>query len=107
MLSYAVDKNYIKNEGFKRWHEITWQKARYRHEIEKLEEMRAQGLSEIVIDDSDIEIKEMDKNCDYINILKESIPKLRNHYAHGSTTLHNQVLGSIQIVSEIINQIYE
>jgi hypothetical protein len=32
---------------------------------------------------------------------------LRNEYAHGSTDLHNWALRSFQIVSEIINQLYQ
>lgn len=29
-----------------------------------------------------------------------------NHYAHGSTSLHDHALGTIRLVAEIINQIF-
>lgn len=107
LLKYAVDIGHIKNEGFQIWQDRVRQKARFRYEIEKTNEMKERGLKEIELNYADIEIKDIDKNWNYINILKESLPNLRNHYAHGSPTLHIQVLGTIQIVSEIINQIYE
>lgn len=107
LLRYSIEQGHIRNEGFERWHEITWQRAKARHDTEAMNEMLEKGLTEMVIDDSDIEIKDIDKNWNYINILKKSLPKIRNNYAHGGSTLHHQVLGSFQIVSEIINQIYE
>lgn len=40
-------------------------------------------------------------------MLPDLLPMLRNDYAHGSTDLHNWALRSFQIVSEIINQLYQ
>jgi len=39
-------------------------------------------------------------------MLPDLLPMLRNDYAHGSTELHNWALRSIQVVCEIINQLY-
>ena len=105
-LHYAEDKGDIKNEGFKRWHEVAECRARTRYEDEKDDEMLNKGLDRIEIDYSEVQVTDIDRNFDYINKLIGYLPKLRNDYAHGSKTLHNRVLGTIQVVSEIINQIY-
>lgn len=107
LLRYAVDKGDIKNEGFKRWHEAAEIRARSRYEYEKLDELRQSGLEEIEMDYSEVRVTDIDKNLHYIHDLIESLPKLRNNYAHGNKMLHNQTLGTIQVVSEIINQIYQ
>ena len=73
---------------------------------EKGDEMQEKGLDRIEMDYSEVEVTDIDKNLGYINDLIEMLPKLRNHYAHGTKMLHNRVLGTIQVVSEIINQIY-
>lgn len=106
LLRYAVDKGDVKNEGFKRWHESAEIRAKTRYQYEKLDEMQQKGLEQIELDDSEVQVTDIDRNLGYINDLIEILPKFRNNYAHGSKMLHNHVLGTIQLVSEIINQIY-
>ncbi len=106
LLRYAIDYGYIENEGFQKWHQTSEKRATFRYEMEKIEEMNRKGLTEIELDFSEVEVTDQDRDWNYINILLKSIPNLRNHYAHGSTTLHNRVLSTIQIVKEIIDQIY-
>jgi phosphoenolpyruvate carboxylase len=106
LLRYAVDKGDVKNEGFKHWHEAAEIRARTRYQYERVDEMRKKGLNQIELDYSDARVTDIDRNMGYINDVIEMLPELRNHYAHGSKMLHNQVLGTIQVVAEIINQIY-
>ena len=106
LLSFAKDFGYIRNEGFTIWHEVVEKRAKHRHWMEKLEEMKNSGLDKSKIDYSEVRISERDKDYDYVKILCEVIPTLRNNYAHGSSTLHNQVLGSFHIVKDILDQIY-
>lgn len=106
LLRYAVDHKLIKNENFTAWNNRGIINSRQRHLMEKLREADERGLDEIIIDDSEATVTEEDLNWDYVGMLHKTLPKIRNDYAHGSTTLHNMVLNSIQIVSEIINQIY-
>lgn len=106
LLRYAVDKGDVKNEGFKRWHEAAEVRARTRYMYEKTDEMREKNLDQIELDYSEVQVTDIDRNIGYINDLIDILPKFRNNYAHGSKMLHNNVLGTIQLVSEIINQIY-
>lgn len=106
LLTYAIEKGFLKNENFEVWRHRTRVNAKMRTMYEEIEEMSRLDLDQMELDESKIEIKDVDRNHDYLTILLETIPYLRNHYAHGSKSLHNQVLGTIQIVAEIINQIF-
>lgn len=107
LLKYAVAQGIVKNEGFQTWRNRGEINARGRIEMEKMREMSEKNLTEISWDDSEIEVTAEDLNWDYANMLIETLPYIRNEYAHGSTNLHNLVLHTIQIVCEIINQLYE
>jgi hypothetical protein len=106
LLSYAVKKGYLKNEHFEVWRNQTRVHAWQRTTIETIEEMKRFGLNEMEFDETEIEIKDVDRDHEYLATLLETMPWLRNHYAHGSKSLHNQVLGTLRLVSEIINQIF-
>lgn len=105
LLAYAIEMGYLKNENFKDWHHHTEMRARHRMLMEDIKEMSRLGLTEMAGSDS-IEIKDVDRDHDMLQAILENFPWLRNHYAHGSKSLHNQVRGTLQVVSEIINQIY-
>lgn len=106
LLNYAIKSETIKNEGFSIWRNKARINSENRHRFELLKKMNDEGLTEIALDESDIEIKEEDMQFDYVETLKESLPFLRNEYAHGSSMLHNHALTTIIIASEIINQLY-
>lgn len=106
LLEFAVKEGYIRNEGFSIWRHQVQMRANLRYNTEVIRRIREESLKEIIIDESDIKITNEDRNWDYVSILLKTIPFLRNAYAHGSNNLDNQVIGTIRIVSEIINQIY-
>ncbi|WP_124948442.1 hypothetical protein [Sulfuriferula thiophila] len=106
LLSYAVENSHLKNENFKVWQHRTEMNAQQRTRIEAIEQMRRLNLTEIVIDNAKYEIKDEDRNHDYLATILETMPALRNHYAHGATSLDSQALDMIKLVAEIINQIY-
>lgn len=107
LLEYAVRQGLIKNEGFEAWRNRGVINSRARVEMERLREMEEKKLPEITWDDSDIEVTAEDLDWDYVSVLVDFLPKVRNRHAHGSTELHNLTLRSIQVVSEIINQLYQ
>jgi hypothetical protein len=107
LLRYAIDNGYIRNEGFSIWHKRAEMNSIDRLHMEKMQELNEKKLESIDIDESEARLLKEDYNWDYTAILLEALPTLRNHYAHGSATLHNQVIGSVGIVCEIINQIYQ
>jgi hypothetical protein len=105
-ILYAIKQGWVLNEGFDRWWSSARRRAENRATIELIKEMDQKGLEEAVFDPTEVEITEKDKDWDLVTDLSESIPKIRNEYAHGSSMLHNQVLGTFEIVSEFINQLW-
>ena len=108
LLQFAIDQNHVKNEGFETWRKITFKKARSRYKRNKSHEMHEKGLNQITLNYDEVEIGEEDKDWNYVQILYEVLPKTRNDHAHGSDELDSfhGPLHTIQIVSEVINQIY-
>lgn len=107
LLIYAVKHGYLKDENFEVWRHRTEMRAKRRNESEIWEKAKRKGLNEITFDETQYEIKDEDRDHEYLSTLIETIPWLRNHYAHGTKSLDNQVLGTLKLVAEIINQVYQ
>jgi hypothetical protein len=43
---------------------------------------------------------------DSLEIFSETLPFFRNTYAHGRAMLHSTVLGTFEIVTDLVNQLY-
>lgn len=107
LLGYAIDQGLIRNEGFRRWHESAEHKARQRRSMEAMRTMIDQQLESMEIDETDLpEITPEDQCWDLVGVLRESLPRTRNELAHGSSMLTRQVLGTIELVAEILGQLY-
>ncbi|VVE39369.1 hypothetical protein PCE31107_04075 [Pandoraea cepalis] len=57
-------------------------------------------------EDEPVNITPEDQCWDLVQGLRKGLPSLRNELAHGSSMLTNQVLGTIELVAEILSQIY-
>lgn len=106
LLKYAQREGLIKNEGFSLWRNRGEIRSRQRYDAELSRRMNEEGLDQVEIDYSSIEVTEDDLDYDYVSILVKTLPKIRNDYAHGTSMLHNQSLGMIQIACELVNQLY-
>lgn len=106
LLTYAVEHDLVRNEGFSAWRKRGMTRSRRRVEMEKLREASEKRLTEFTWDESDIRVTAEDLDWDYVKMLPKLLSVVRNDYAHGSTELHNWALRSFQIVSEFINQLY-
>lgn len=106
LLNHAIENSHIKNEMFttrKRW---AWQRAEMRHSFERMRKMQEAGLKCIEWSESEIVVTQDDLECDWLGIFKETIPKIRNNYAHGSGHLLPTGLHTFEMVVELINQLY-
>lgn len=106
LLEHAITTGALKNENFDVWRRKTALRAEDRALYELLKRMDELGLDEAEFDEANVVIKDEDCEDDYLGALLENVPKIRNHYGHGSSTLHNQVIGTLRIVREIINQLW-
>jgi len=68
--------------------------------------MSEKKLTEMSCDDSEMQVLPEDLDWDHANTLVDHLPEIHNLYAHGSDTLHNLALGLVQVVCEIINQLF-
>lgn len=106
LLRYAIGLGHIKNEGFKKWHNAIWRRAINRYDNDKYEEMREKELESIELDYSEVKLTDEDRRFDFVKVLFESLPSLRNHYAHGTSMHRGKDLSTIEFVAEMINQVY-
>lgn len=111
LMEYCRDHKLVRNEEFSSWHHHSSRRAYYKAEAEQWEwamaEVERTGFSEIELPDIELERLPPDPHYDHIQHLIDQTNKIRNKYSHGSTMLHKQVLGSFEMVSEFINQLYE
>lgn len=105
-LTEARKRGAISNDRFSWRTERAMQRARNRAEFQLLEDMQRLGLTEAVIDHSNVQPVPEDFDENWIDVFIETLPEIRNRYAHGSDALHNTVLRTFEIVRELINQLF-
>jgi hypothetical protein len=106
LLRYAIDKGHIRHERFRRWNDQAEMRARSRYRQEKIQEMKEKGLDRIELDYSDIEVIDEDRNWEYLESLLEGLLVTRNSHAHGSTSVCSPSVATIELVAEVINQLF-
>lgn len=107
LLQYAIDRGLVRNEGFSRWHASALDRARQRTDMTNLERMERLGLDSFETDeDTPLEILPEDQDWDLVSVLRETLHRRRNGHAHGSGGLTSQVLGTLELVAEVLNQVF-
>lgn len=107
LLGYAIDKGPVRNEGFRRWHAACEQHARERQANARVAALLERGPDSLEFDaDAPISIEDEDRAWDLVAHLRQSLPQRRNQRAHGGAELHRMALNTIELVAEILNQLY-
>lgn len=110
LMEYCRDHQLVRNEGFTQWSQHATKQAYYRALHEQFlwakAEMDRTGATEVSLPDIEIKSLPPDPDYDHIQHLIDHTNRTRNGYNHGSTMLHNQVLGTFEMVLEFINQLY-
>lgn len=107
LLLFASDQQLILNEGFTRWHRAAERRARERQVRERIQQMEKPGLSSIEWDDgATVEVTQADQDWDLVSLIRHSLPDRRNIRAHGSPQLTPQVFGTLELVVELLNQLF-
>ncbi|TMM45759.1 hypothetical protein [Colwellia ponticola] len=106
-LVFIMDHELIKNEDFS-----VWQIGKERAAEDKYDEFIFQKMKEDNLDSyqwnpSEIDYEGVEYDYDYLSVLLETTPALRNALAHGSTFLSPTSTLSFEITSVIINKIFE
>ncbi|MEN8502084.1 hypothetical protein SB778_11610 [Paraburkholderia sp. SIMBA_050] len=105
-LEEARKRGVVSNDRFSWTEERALQRARQRAEFQQIQEMQRLGLTTVAVDYSNLKLLPEDFDKDWIDTFIDTLPRIRNTYAHGSGVLHNAVLHTFEIVSELINQLF-
>ena len=106
LLKRAIKHDLIRNQEIKNRLRWATELAKDRYRLLQIVAMSRAGLNEIVLDDSNVAPTENDLAYDWISMFVESLPNMRNDYAHGSQTLLPTVLRTFDIVCDLINQLF-
>ncbi|WP_444907292.1 hypothetical protein ACJJIR_03040 [Microbulbifer sp. SSSA008] len=111
LIEYCRDKQLIRNQDFSAWQRQATMKSYNQAKTAQadwaISKLGRTGQDQISLADINIEKLKPDPNHDYIDILVNTINRVRNEYAHGSNCLYKDVLTTFEMVSEFINQIFQ
>lgn len=106
LISLAMAEKLITNDGLRANERLARQRASHRLSMEQIREMNSRGVTEMAFPDVPIQPLPEDYAHDSLKIFEQNLPMIRNEYAHGSAMLHNTVLGTFEIVTDLVNQLF-
>lgn len=106
LFSRARKERLFVNEGLRANERLAQQRAEHRASMGRIREMEVRGLKEMTFDASPVEPSPEDYAHDSLKVFEQNLPRIRNAYAHGSAMLHPAVLGTFEIVTDLINQLF-
>jgi len=106
LIEYCRDHQLVRSEQFSAWQISGYQKAKNEQLSWAIDSLKRTGEQELLLPDLDPNDYPPDDEFDYIEHLLTYVNKIRNNYAHGSTMLHPNVIGTFVMVSEFINQLH-
>lgn len=106
MFKQAREDKLISNDGMRAYHRRAMQRARARVSDEAMRQLIESGAESVEYDPDSAVPMEQDYSWDALETYLETLPAIRNMYAHGSSNLHATVLGTFEIVTDLVNQLF-
>lgn len=106
MLKQARNEKLISNDGMRAYHRRAMQRARARVSDEATRQLIEGGAESVEYDPDSAVPMEQDYSWDALATYLETLPAIRNMYAHGSSNLHATVLDTFEIVTDLVNQLF-
>lgn len=106
MLEAARKDGLIANAGMRATERWALRRARDRVSNEATRRLIETGVESIEYDLDGAKPEAQDYSDDALSTFIETLPAIRNTYAHGSAMLHSTVLGTFEIVTDVINQLF-
>lgn len=106
LLKHAIKERLVRNEAFQARCRWAHERAISQYEYEQMVKMSEVGMSQMTINSSGVSPTDEDLNHDWLKDFLDAIPYIRNEYAHGSGMLYPSVLQAIEVVTELINQLF-
>lgn len=106
MLETARKDGMISNAGMRATERWAARRARDRVSDDAMRKLIESGAERIEFDADSAVPEPQDYSDDALSTFMETLPAIRNTYAHGSSMLHSTVLGTFEIVTDLVNQLY-
>lgn len=106
MLETARGDGLISNAGMRATERWALRRARDRVSDDATRRLIESGAGFIEYDPDNAVPEPQDYSDDALSIFIKALPEIRNIYAHGSSMLHPTVLGTFEIVTDLINQLF-
>jgi len=106
LIRHAAAYDMISNDRLVNKRQWAERMAEQDRSIELIQLMERQGLNEIEVPSEPPALTDAHLKYDWIGSFVNSLPSLRNTYAHGGSQIHATVLRTFDIVSDLINQLY-
>jgi hypothetical protein len=106
MLKTARKEGLVSNAGMRATERWAMQRARNRVSDDATRRLIESGAECIEFDLDSAVPEPQDYSADALSIFIETRPAIRNALAHGSSMLHPTVLGTFEIVADLVNQLY-
>lgn len=106
LLKRAHARGLIRNDAIRNRTHWAAELARERYRHEALLEMISSNAEEMVLHETDVQLTDADLAYDWIGNFVESLPRIRNIHAHGTSMLYPNVMRTFEIVSDLIDQLY-
>lgn len=106
MLETARKDGFISNSGMRATERWAMGRARDRVSDDATRRLIESGAEFIEFDPDSAVPEPQDYSDDALSIFMETLPAIRNTYAHGSSMLLPTVLGTFEIVTDLVNQLY-
>ena len=106
LLKLAAHHGYLRNSWLENKHGWAMLLARERQSMELSRKMFDLGLTEMDVPDEEPVPTTDELAFDWIGHFTETLPSIRNNYAHGSTSLHTTVLRTFEVTRAFVNQLF-
>ncbi len=106
MFKQARDDKLISNHGMRAYHRHAMGRARERVSDGATRQLMESGAEFVEYDPDSAAPMEQDYSWDALATYLETLPAIRNMHAHGSSNLHATVLGTFEIVTDLVNQLF-
>lgn len=106
LLRKARGEKLISNRGLRASLRWAMQKARARVSDEAMLQLIETSAESVEFDYDSAQPEPQDYSDDALSVFIQTLPKIRNTYAHGSSMLHSSVLGTFEIVTDLVNELY-
>ncbi len=106
MLETARKDELISNSGMRATERQAMLRARNRVSDDATRRLIESGAEFTEFDPNSAILEPQDYSDDALSIFMKTLPAIRNTYAHGSFTLNPDVLGTFEIVTDLVNQLY-